>query len=149
MMKALVFLEGVTLPYRGLNKKKIVQWAGKIGTALSYHSGTVAVILTDNHYMRNLNRTYRKKDRPTDVISFNYREEPFPETGAADDHLGDVYISLEKAGEQAVLFGVDFSEEFKRLLTHGMLHLAGFDHEKSARDAKAMRSREDEILSAL
>jgi len=149
MMKALLFIEGVSLPYRGIEKKKIVQWAGKIGTALGYKSGTVAVILTDNNYMRDLNKAYRKKNRPTDVISFDYREELFPETGVTSNHMGDVYISLEKAGEQADSYGVDFSEEFKRLLSHGMLHLAGFDHEKSAKEAKAMRSRENEILAAL
>jgi probable rRNA maturation factor len=78
--------------------------------------------------MRKLNRDYRGKDKPTDVLSFAYHEsdDSFPES---DTHLGDVVISVETAARYATEYGLTFEREIEHLIIHGTLHLAGYDHE--------------------
>ena len=104
--------------------------------------------MTDNNYIQTLNNDYRKKDKPTDVISFAYRENAFPGLPDTHENLGDVYISLEKAKEQAAEYKVSMREEVKRLLIHGILHLVGYDHEKGRKEAEEMRAKEDELFTA-
>ncbi len=106
----------------------------------------LSIILTDDAGIRKINRKYRGKARPTDVISFAYRENPFPFPGSAVEELGDVYISCERAMDQAARFGVTPAEEIMRLLAHGILHLAGYDHERSMDDAALMNAKQDEVL---
>ena len=65
------------------------------------------------------------------------------------ESIGDIYISLEKASENAKSYGIELIHEIKRLIVHGILHLIGFDHEKSAADERIMRNKEDEILEIL
>ncbi len=78
--------------------------------------------------MQKLNRDYRGKDKPTDVLSFAYHEsdDGFAES---DVHLGDVVISVETAARYAAEFGLTFEREIEHLIIHGTLHLAGYDHE--------------------
>ncbi|MBL8187809.1 MAG: rRNA maturation RNase YbeY [Acidobacteria bacterium] len=78
--------------------------------------------------MQQLNREYRGKDKPTDVLSFAYHEsdDGFAES---DTHLGDVVISVETASRYAAEFGLTFDREIEHLIIHGTLHLAGYDHE--------------------
>jgi probable rRNA maturation factor len=106
----------------------------------------VTVILVDNAYIRSLNRRWLKRNAPTDVLSFAMNLGP----DAAYNYgvLGDVYISVERAREQAREYGVSFQEELSRLVVHGVLHLAGYDHEKPA-EARKMRSREETFLRAI
>ncbi len=78
------------------------------------------VILSSDETIRELNRKYRDKDCPTDVLSF-----PFEES----DFLGEIYISLERAAVQAVDFGLGYDAEVERLFVHGLLHLLGYNHE--------------------
>jgi probable rRNA maturation factor len=84
--------------------------------------------------MRNLNRQYRGFDKPTDVLSFAYRESPdgfpddFPDDSEAG-HLGDIVISVETAERYAAELGLTFEREIEHLIIHGTLHLAGYDHE--------------------
>ena len=82
--------------------------------------GEVNVLLTSNREMRVLNRKFRKKDKPTDVLSF-------PASEAVGG--GDIAISAEIASEQARRLGHTLEQELKVLLLHGLLHLAGYDHE--------------------
>lgn len=94
--------------------------------------------------MRRLNRTYRGKDRTTDVLSFpqmSYGNEPQPST-----LLGDIVISLPQARRQAREYGVSLYEEVSRLLVHGLLHLLGYDHEQSRYQARVMSALEEELL---
>jgi probable rRNA maturation factor len=100
----------------------------------------LSILLTDNEGIRRLNRTYRKIDRPTDVLSFPQRDEAV---------LGDIVISLEKAEAQAHEFGVSLEEELGRLVAHGILHLKGYDHARGGRQALKMREKEKEILCSL
>jgi probable rRNA maturation factor len=93
--------------------------------------------------IRDLNRQYRGKDKPTDVLSF-------PLADALCPHLlGDVIISIETATRQAQRRGHALLEELQTLLIHGILHLLGYDHEISRREALRMRRKEQELKAVL
>ncbi|MBN2018158.1 MAG: rRNA maturation RNase YbeY [Candidatus Cloacimonetes bacterium] len=84
------------------------------------------IVFTDNKTIHELNRRFLDRNRATDVLSFNVHTEYLP----SDLHiLGDVYVSAEKAQEQASQFGVTLQNELERLVTHGMLHLIGYEHD--------------------
>ena len=103
------------------------------------------IIIVDNEYIHNLNREYRGIDRPTDVISFALEDnKDFVEV----DHriLGDIYISIDKALEQAESYGHSFKREICFLAVHGFLHLLGYDHTLSKEDEKIMFDLQDEIM---
>jgi probable rRNA maturation factor len=84
-------------------------------------AGEVSVLLTEDEAIRTLNRTYRGKDKATDVLSF-------PAAEAAVGIAGDLVISLETALRQAEERGHSLETEIRVLLLHGLLHLAGYDH---------------------
>jgi probable rRNA maturation factor len=85
--------------------------------------GAVDVLLANDSTLRQLNKNFRGKDKPTDVLSF-----PAP-TAFAKKHAGDLAVSLETAARQAKTYGHTLPDEVKILLLHGLLHLAGEDHE--------------------
>jgi rRNA maturation RNase YbeY len=96
--------------------------------------------------MRNLNRLFRRKDRSTDVLAFAYREARAPHGfHRAATHLGDVVISLPTARRQAKVAGRALEEELATLLIHGVLHLCGYDHERSRPEALRMQKKERQI----
>ncbi len=105
----------------------------------------VGLGLVGDTRMRRLNRTYRRQDRTTDVLAFAYRD---ARTGDAL-LLGDVVISVPMARRQARALNHSLDEEVLRLLIHGMLHLVGYDHERSRRQALRMRRKETELFQAL
>jgi probable rRNA maturation factor len=104
--------------------------------------------------MRALNRSYRGMDRTTDVLSFSMLE---GEGGAvalmgADDLpvvLGDVAISAPRAAAQAEMLGHSLEREMVFLLVHGILHLAGYDHERSKTDERKMLRKQKELMELL
>lgn len=103
-----------------------------------------------NEQIRVINRDFRGKDKPTDVISFALEEMTEDEIDiipAADMPrvLGDIIISVEKAKEQAEDYGHSFSRELGFLALHGFLHLLGYDH-MTEQDEAAMFGRQDELL---
>nr|WP_244269690.1 rRNA maturation RNase YbeY [Caldanaerovirga acetigignens] len=109
----------------------------------------VSVALVDNAYIRQLNKIYRGKDEPTDVLSFSLGDESFIGGYEEIEHLlGDIVVSLEKAEEQANIYGHSFKREVVYLLVHGTLHLLGYDHENDEQ-RKVMREKEERILRAL
>lgn len=149
-MEIEIFREGdITLPYKNISEKAIKDIVKKTGGYLDLNKKRVTVILTDNNYIRELNNKYRNKDRATDVISFDYRDENFPGEECDPSHLGDIYISLEKAREQSVEYNVSLEDELKRLLVHGMLHLMGYDHEASPEEEKKMKQKEEDLIQKI
>jgi len=96
--------------------------------------------------MKQLNYQYRGINRSTDVLSF---EADIPVKGDHPLVLGDVVINVQRAETQAIESNRDFYDELWRLLVHGILHLMGYDHETSAKDAKLMKEKEREVLDAL
>ena len=110
----------------------------------------LSVTLVDNDYIHEINKTYRHIDRPTDVISFAFlddnpkRDELFHSGQMMV--LGEIYISFEKAQEQAVNYGHSLERELKFLFVHGLLHLLGYDHMVKS-DEEIMFRLQDEILA--
>jgi probable rRNA maturation factor len=105
----------------------------------------LSLALVADREIRRLNARYRKKDYPTDVLSFPPGG-PLPRGARV---LGDVVISVERAKVQANESGKTLGDEMESLLIHGILHLLGHDHERSAKEAKAMQNLEKKIRRAL
>jgi probable rRNA maturation factor len=95
----------------------------------------LSILLVSDRVMRDLNRRWRSRDRPTDVLSF-------PQDEGRGPLLGDVVISVDTARRQAAARGTTLGREADRLLIHGLLHLLGYDHERSDAEARRMRRRE-------
>ena len=110
----------------------------------------VSVILADNPYIQELNAMYRHIDQPTDVLSFamaeSAEEDPFNAPEEAPELLGDIFISMERAVEQAAAYGHSFQRELCFLAVHGLLHLLGFDHQEPEETVR-MRQEEERILT--
>ncbi|MDD4851022.1 MAG: rRNA maturation RNase YbeY [Gemmiger sp.] len=111
----------------------------------------ISVTFVDDDRIHELNRQYRGKDAPTDVLSF-----PMGQEGSYDideDNgckiLGDIVISMERAMEQAELYGHPLQREVAYLTVHSMLHLLGYDHEVSGLEAVRMREKEEAVLMQL
>jgi probable rRNA maturation factor len=108
---------------------------------LGYHDSELSLAIVGDRTIRRLNRDYLGRDKPTNVISFAMHEGCFP--GLNPQILGDVVISADTAAREAAEGGVGFEARLSFLLLHGILHLAGYDHERSG-DAAAHRMEEKE-----
>lgn len=108
-------------------------------------NGEFNVIIVDNEKIRQINKEYRNVDRETDVISFALEDD---KTFVIQDYrvLGDIYISIDKALEQAREYGHSFKREFSFLALHGLLHLLGYDHMEKD-DEEVMFSKQEEVLA--
>lgn len=108
----------------------------------------ISVLFTDNEGIRQLNREYRGIDTPTDVLSFplSTPEELVQAPEETEVLLGDVVISVETAREQARQQGHSIKRESALLLTHGLLHLLGYDH-GSEEERERMRQMESEVVA--
>lgn len=102
------------------------------------------VVFVDNKEIRNLNKIYRKIDKETDVISFALEDVKGIETEEFRV-LGDIYISIEKAKEQSEIYNHSLYREICFLITHGILHLLGYDH-MNEDDEKVMFSLQEKLL---
>jgi probable rRNA maturation factor len=116
-----------------LGKRDLNRFVASVVKALGL-TGEFSVLLTGDERLRALNLQFRGKDKATDVLSFP----SLPET-AEGGHGGDLAISLETAAVQAKEHGHPLQIEVKLLILHGLLHLAGYDHES---DRGQMRTRE-------
>ena len=107
----------------------------------------LSIVFVHDEGMRSLNRAYRCKDRPTNVLAFpqcpTYEGEPQTLL------LGDVVISLPTAAREAFELSQTLEERVVFLLAHGLLHLLGYDHEQRADQRRRMECREQDILSHL
>ena len=110
----------------------------------------LSVLLSDDEAIRDLNKKYRGKDRPTNVLSFPASSPPPPpesEDGAR--LLGDIALARETIAREAAEHHKPFVAHLSHLVVHGLLHLLGFDHEQGEADAAAMEALERDIMSAL
>jgi probable rRNA maturation factor len=117
----------------------------KVLELVGHSQGELSIALVNNREMRKLNAKYRHKDYPTDVLSFPAANGLPIDVGL----LGDVVISVEKAEEQAKQRGRTLNEETVTLLIHGVLHLLGYDHERSVKEARIMGRLERKIYRTL
>jgi len=111
----------------------------------------VSLTFVSNERIHEINREYRDKDQPTDVISFALEELGEGEIEIVGEGiprvLGDIIISTDRTKEQAADFGHTFERELGFLAVHGFLHLLGYDH-MTEEDEKVMFGKQDEILSS-
>ncbi len=122
----------------------------RIASALGPADADVDVILTDDAFIRDINRKYRGVDTPTDVISFSYLEGGGTEAfdGAARDNLaGEIYISCETLEKEATAQGIELKDLFLRIGVHGLLHVLGYRHGTDA-EADDMEGEERRLLAA-
>jgi probable rRNA maturation factor len=138
----------VEIMQRGAGKKLPARKIKKIALTileLVGENAELSLALIGNLEMKKLNIRYRKKDYATDVLSFPVEGIVLNETRL----LGDVVVSVEKAAQQARAHGHSSEQELVTLLIHGVVHLIGYDHERSAREARAMRRVEKRIYRQL
>jgi probable rRNA maturation factor len=129
-----------------LRQAEIERVARRILAGAGQGQADLSLLFVGDRRMRRLNRTFRRRDSSTDVLAFPMRDN----TGKPVSRLlGDVVISLPQAFRQARANGVSPDREVAALLIHGVLHLAGYDHERSLREAERMRRKEQVIMRAL
>ncbi len=122
---------------RGLSRRALRQLASRLENEVA-GGGRFTCLITDDAELARLNRQFLGRDYPTDVLSF-----PSP---SPDGFLGEIAISAERAAEQAARYGHTLQEEVGILLLHGVLHLAGMDHERDrGRMARAERRYRREL----
>lgn len=128
---------------RKITKEFVKNLAEEILDYLNLENVELSIVLTDDETIKQLNKEWRNKDKPTDVLSFPINEKPL---GYKYIVLGDVIISVLFAKNQAKEVGLTEKEEILRLLAHGILHLLGYDHETSEEDAKVMFNLQEKIF---
>jgi len=132
-------------PHAGLTRAEILRRIKAMIRLLQLEKADVSFVLTDDKRIHELNKLYRRKDRPTDVLAFAMHEGEF---GAlAGSLLGDVVVSVPTARKQALSAGTPLLAEVTMLLAHGLLHLVGWDHRTDAEDRR-MRAETGRLCAA-
>ena len=121
-------------------ESEISNWISGVITSENRKEGEINYIFCDDSYLHKLNVKFLDHDTLTDIISFD--------NSLGKILHGDVFISVERAQDNAKDFDVSFDEEIHRLIVHGVLHYCGFN-DKTAEDAKIMRDKEDFYLKQL
>ena len=114
---------------------------------MGYREGELSILLTDDREIAGLNRRYRGKDGPTNVLAFPMTEAP--PVGPDSGMLGDIVISLDTARREADACEEPLPETVSRLLIHGLLHLLGYDHERSEEEADRMQEAQERLLALI
>lgn len=130
--------------------KSVIQ---KMLKEVGYDDFDIGLLLTTDATIRRYNKTYRKKDKATDILSFPYHTDLKPGQDVAvfepeDKNLGDMIISLEFAKKDARAKKRSLSEHLSILLAHGVAHLLGYDH-KTDKEYKKMQRFEERLLNSL
>ena len=115
-------------------------------SVLGQMDATVSVLLCDDAFIHELNKTYRGVDKPTDVLSFAMNEGEYIEGDA--EALGDIVISINTATKQAPALKHSTTEEVTSLLIHGLLHLLGYDHQDKSDEVK-MTNMANHVLRSI
>ena len=132
-------------PHEGIKRTEVMRRLKAMIKLLQLNKAEVSFVLTDDKSVHELNKIYRGKDRPTDVLAFAMHEGEF---GALAGHvLGDVIVSVPTARKQAHLSRIDLLDEVTMLLAHGLLHLLGWDHDTAAKDRR-MRAETSRLSAA-
>jgi probable rRNA maturation factor len=130
------------IPWKDLKRK-----AQAVLNALGYPDGELSILLLNDPQMAVLNKKYLQREGPTNVIAFPMREGSFADI--TPDLLGDVVISLETAAKEGEAAGISMEDRLTELLIHGILHLCGYDHEASEKEALRMEEKNQEILKII
>ncbi|KRG30043.1 rRNA maturation RNase YbeY [Salegentibacter mishustinae] len=118
-------------------EKSFDTWIRKVISSEEKQLGEINYIFCDDHYLYKINLKFLDHDTYTDIISFDNSE--------GDELNGDIFISIDRVTENAKEYNVDFSDELKRVMIHGILHLCGYGDKTESEDA-LMRQKEDEKI---
>lgn len=119
------------------NEAEISTWISDVIVSENKKEGDINYIFCNDDFLLNINQQYLNHDTLTDIISFDY--------SVGNELHGDIFISTERVAENAFDFGVSFSDELLRVLSHGVLHYCGYK-DKSEADELLMRNKEDEKI---
>ncbi|SHI40341.1 rRNA maturation RNase YbeY [Flavobacterium terrae] len=120
------------------NEDLFSTWIENVVDSESKFLGEISYIFCDDEYLLEINQQYLDHDTLTDIISFDYTQD--------NVISGDIFISIERVEENAKDLNIDFQEELKRVMIHGVLHYCGYK-DKTESDEILMRSKEDEKIS--
>ena len=109
--------------------------------------GELSILIVDDSQIEVLNKKYLNRNGATNVIAFPMRSNQFPTI--APQMIGDVVISIETVAKEGKHSGISMEDRFIQLLVHGILHLFGYDHEKTEQEAEIMEQKSDEILKLI
>lgn len=123
------------------NENRIRKWIEQVIKEEGREAGLLSFVISNDEFLVKLNREYLQHDFFTDVITFDYSED-------LNGVSGDVYISLERVEENASELGIRVSDEMKRVMVHGVLHLLGYDDTDEAMK-QTMREKENYYLSLI
>lgn len=129
------------IPYKIRGKTKIRKWIGETVTEENAITGELCFIFCDDDYLYEINHKYLKHNTLTDIITFPVE---------VDQNIisGDIFISIQRVRENAILFKQKINDELHRVIVHGVLHLLGYNDSTKA-DKKLMRAKEDYYLTKL
>ena len=130
-----------------ISPKKIQQTVQVVLDALDFPDGEISILLVDDPQIETLNQKYLNRQGPTNVIAFAMREGEF--SHLTPHLLGDVVISMDTTAKEAHDAGLTRGRRFNELLVHGILHLFGYDHENSAKEARRMEEKSRELLELI
>lgn len=130
-----------------LDTRQVKRQLLRVMTYLGCQDRELSVVFANDHLLHELNRTYRDKDRPTNVLAFP--QEPIDTVGPSARLLGDVVLSLSTADREARCLEQPLETRVVYLLIHGLLHLLGYDHEQSDAAQQRMEALEQELLAYL
>lgn len=130
---------------RGVRAERVATEARRLLRLLGKNDAELSIALVGDEEMRRLNACYRGKDGTTDVLAFPAGHD----VRATGNLLGDVVICSDAAARQAAERGATVAEELRVLLVHGVLHLLGYDHERSRHEARRMFGRQSRLVAKL
>ena len=131
------FTEDISYPYEDKNETR--EWIEKVAEQEGFRTGDINLVFCSDSYLYDLNVKFLHHNTYTDIITFDLSE---------DEEVisGDIFISVERAGENSGKYNVSHLHEIRRLIAHGILHLAGYG-DKTDREKALMRQKEDYYLS--
>lgn len=141
-MAVLISTQGKVLP---IKKQRIKRNLEKVLEDLGCKDRELSVLLTDDGHMARLNELYLGRKGSTNVMAFPMEENPLDGDGSFGV-LGDVVVSLDTAMRESEQSGDSFERRVDYLLIHGLLHLLGYDHEHSEREAAEMENEEERLV---
>lgn len=128
------------LDFKLPNEEELSVWISSVISSEDFKEGDINYIFCNDEYLLNLNVEFLKHDSLTDIISFD--------CAVGKELHGDIFISIERVIDNAKSFEVSFEKELNRVLVHGILHYCGYK-DKSDKDVKVMREKEDHYLNEL
>jgi probable rRNA maturation factor len=127
--------------------KKVRQQAKVILSALDKPNGELSILIVDDAQITVLNKEYLKREGPTNVMAFPMHEGNFADI--SPQLLGDVVVSIETACQEGKMMGITTEERFTQLIVHGILHLLGYDHERTEEEALRMEIKSNVLLNLI